>query len=126
MIFRKFAGDISRLSMHSYFIPSRRDSFITHRAFCDMLTKEGARAPPNQGEGLVDTDSDSDPKVQPVDSSSPTPPPAAAQAPAPAAPPPAAPQASDAISSSVSPVQTRGKKKKKKKTMIGYFNSILI
>ncbi|GLT39074.1 hypothetical protein SLA2020_132820 [Shorea laevis] len=71
---------------------SRRDSFITHRAFCDALAEESARAqtqPPaqkqNQNQALANPTSESDPKPQAVDSS---PPPASepAAAPAPAAP----------------------------------------
>ncbi|KAL2324023.1 hypothetical protein Fmac_023081 [Flemingia macrophylla] len=31
---------------------SRRDSFITHRAFCDALAQESARQPPNLGGGI--------------------------------------------------------------------------
>ncbi|KAH9663256.1 zinc finger protein ENHYDROUS [Citrus sinensis] len=56
---------------------SRRDSFITHRAFCDMLTKESAKVQseePNLIEGMVKPNTESDPKVQPVDSSTSTPP----------------------------------------------------
>ncbi|KAG7993974.1 hypothetical protein I3843_01G031700 [Carya illinoinensis] len=59
---------------------SRRDSFITHRAFCDALAEESARAqtktPP-----LVNPNSEPDPNTQPVDSSPPAP------APSPPAPP---------------------------------------
>ncbi|CAN1121823.1 Zinc finger protein ENHYDROUS [Linum perenne] len=71
---------------------SRRDSFITHRAFCDALAEESARAhppiPPSNRSPA------SDPKVH-ADSASP--------APAASAPVPAAPQAP---SSSVSPVHS--------------------
>lgn len=74
---------------------SRRDSFITHRAFCDALAQESAKTlpekPPNANE---------EPKTQAVASSSPPPPPPPAPAPPtatesqppPTLPPPAAPK----------------------------------
>ncbi|XP_061357238.1 zinc finger protein GAI-ASSOCIATED FACTOR 1-like [Gastrolobium bilobum] len=54
---------------------SRRDSFITHRAFCDALAEESARSQPQT---FVKANSESDSKVFTGDSS----PPAAAPAPA--------------------------------------------
>lgn len=107
----------------------RRDSFITHRAFCDALAEESARAqthpqPQNQNQAVANPSSESDPKVQAVDSSAPpapapTPAPAPASAPvqvsasAPApAPTPAAPtlpQSTSVISSSVLPIRSSGK-----------------
>lgn len=82
----------------------RRDSFITHRAFCDMLTKESAKVQteqPNLIEVTVNPDTESDPKVQPpVDSSTSTPPTAAL------APPLA--KSTAVASSSVSPGQSSG------------------
>ncbi|XP_038877290.1 zinc finger protein ENHYDROUS-like [Benincasa hispida] len=75
---------------------SRRDSFITHRAFCDALTKEAAGSlSPVAAE---DPNLESDPQVQPSGSSSPppsAPPLSAATGAAPIAPPPS----TDAISS---------------------------
>lgn len=66
----------------------RRDSFITHRAFCDALAQESAKAlpekPPNANE---------EPKTQAVASSSPPPtPPAPPPATEPQPPPPPAPK----------------------------------
>ncbi|XP_062001322.1 zinc finger protein GAI-ASSOCIATED FACTOR 1-like [Rosa rugosa] len=60
---------------------SRRDSFITHRAFCDALAEESARGP-SQTQN-VNLNSESDPKVQTVNS---PPPAAAAQASVPSQP----------------------------------------
>ncbi|XVF59593.1 hypothetical protein PTKIN_Ptkin07bG0288100 [Pterospermum kingtungense] len=100
---------------------SRRDSFITHRAFCDALAEESAKAqtqpqPQNQDQAVANPNSDSDPKVQAVDSSPP-----AAPAPPPPPPPaavvpvqvsasgpvaPALPQSTSVISSSVLPIQS--------------------
>ncbi|CAK9324242.1 unnamed protein product [Citrullus colocynthis] len=75
---------------------SRRDSFITHRAFCDALTKEAAGSlSPAAAEN---PNLESDPYVQPSGSSSPppsAPPLSAATGAAPIAPPPS----TDAISS---------------------------
>ncbi|KAK9948654.1 hypothetical protein M0R45_004220 [Rubus argutus] len=45
---------------------SRRDSFITHRAFCDALAEESARGQPQTQN--VNLNSESDPKVQTVNS----------------------------------------------------------
>lgn len=90
---------------------SRRDSFITHRAFCDALAEESAKtqtvaAPPS---------ADEDPKLQSAETSSPTLPPspqppaaaaeAASPAPAPPALPPPPPPCSVVISSTL-PIQT--------------------
>lgn len=95
----------------------RRDSFITHRAFCDALAEESAKtqtvaAPPT---------ADEDPKLQSAENSSPTlppppppppppQPPAAAAEPAPPAPPsPApAPPPCTVVMSSTLPIQTPG------------------
>ncbi|KAB1669285.1 hypothetical protein E1A91_D11G208900v1 [Gossypium mustelinum] len=91
---------------------SRRDSFITHRAFCDVLAEERAKAqtqpqPQNQNQTAT---KESDPKPQTTDSS---PPSAAApvsvsapesgKVPAPA---PAVPQLTSVISSSALPIQS--------------------
>ncbi|KAK9265738.1 hypothetical protein L1049_025332 [Liquidambar formosana] len=74
---------------------SRRDSFITHRAFCDALAEESARA---NTQTVANPKSEEDPKLQTVASSSP---PAAPAAPAaPASLPP-----SSAVISSVLPIQ---------------------
>ncbi|XP_042492081.1 zinc finger protein GAI-ASSOCIATED FACTOR 1-like [Macadamia integrifolia] len=51
---------------------SRRDSFITHRAFCDALAEESAKAHP-----VVNSNSEDDSKSQIVVASLPPPPPAA-------------------------------------------------
>ncbi|EOX91151.1 C2H2-like zinc finger protein [Theobroma cacao] len=101
---------------------SRRDSFITHRAFCDALAEESARAqthpqPQNQNQAVANPSSESDPKVQAVDSSAPpapapTPAPAPASAPvqvsasAPAPAAPTLPQSTSVISSSVLPIRS--------------------
>ncbi|KAK8673207.1 hypothetical protein V6N13_111556 [Hibiscus sabdariffa] len=90
---------------------SRRDSFITHRAFCDALAEESAKAQTNPS-------SEPDPKVLAEDSS-PTPtllpasPPVSAPAPvevqvsAPALPLPLPlPQSTSAMTSSVMPIQS--------------------
>ncbi|XAR73888.1 hypothetical protein NMG60_11008006 [Bertholletia excelsa] len=79
---------------------SRRDSFITHRAFCDALAEESAKtqtvvAPPS---------ADDDPKVQTV--ASPTPAPAPAPPPAPVQAPPQTVSPSTAVVSSVLPTQS--------------------
>ncbi|XWS45387.1 hypothetical protein CRYUN_Cryun15aG0132300 [Craigia yunnanensis] len=93
---------------------SRRDSFITHRAFCEALAEESARAqtqPQPQNQAVANPNSDSDPKVHALDSSPPSAP-AVAPAPAPvqvSAPTPAAPalpQSTSVISSSVLPIQS--------------------
>ncbi|KAJ6907305.1 zinc finger protein GAI-ASSOCIATED FACTOR 1-like [Populus alba x Populus x berolinensis] len=58
---------------------SRRDSFITHRAFCDALAEESARAQTQTSNPNPKPNQESDPKVQ-VDSSpppAPLPPPVA-------------------------------------------------
>ncbi|MBA0832455.1 hypothetical protein Goarm_016844 [Gossypium armourianum] len=93
---------------------SRRDSFITHRAFCDVLAEERAKAqtqpqPQNQNQTAT---KESDPKPQTTDSS---PPSAAApvsvsapesgKVPTPA---PAVPQLTSVISSSALPIQSSG------------------
>ncbi|XWS29317.1 hypothetical protein CRYUN_Cryun24cG0018700 [Craigia yunnanensis] len=101
---------------------SRRDSFITHRAFCDALAEESARAqtqpqPQNQkhNQGVANPSSESNPKVQAADSPSPPAPapapvstPASVQvsAPAPAPAAPALPLSASVISSSVLPIQS--------------------
>lgn len=100
----------------------RRDSFITHRAFCDALAEESAKtqtvaAPPT---------ADEDPKLQSAENSSPTlpppppppqPPAAAAEpappappspAPAPAAAPPPPPPPCTVVMPSTLPIQTPG------------------
>ncbi|MED6163474.1 hypothetical protein PIB30_080273 [Stylosanthes scabra] len=79
---------------------SRRDSFITHRAFCDALAEESARSQPNsqttQSQIGVKVTSESDSKAVMADSSSPQetpPPPPPAPAPPPPPPPPVQPPA---------------------------------
>ncbi|KAA8547329.1 hypothetical protein F0562_003807 [Nyssa sinensis] len=62
---------------------SRRDSFITHRAFCDALAEESAKAQTVVAPPTVDED----PKLQTVASSSPPPPPPQPQPPSPTLPP---------------------------------------
>ncbi|XVF17865.1 hypothetical protein REPUB_Repub10bG0161400 [Reevesia pubescens] len=112
---------------------SRRDSFITHRAFCDALAEESAKAPQpqnqkqkqkqNQNQAVANPSLEPNPKVQALDSSSP-PPPAPALAPAPVSTPapaaalvqvsapvpttaaPALPQSTTVLSSSVLPIQS--------------------
>ncbi|MCE3049254.1 hypothetical protein HAX54_044474 [Datura stramonium] len=88
---------------------SRRDSFITHRAFCDVLAKDSEKA-----QNAVTTPiADEDCKVQAVVSSTPptppTPPPASEPpaVPSPAAPEPLPPPVtpSTAVVSSDSPIQ---------------------
>ncbi|XP_014520893.1 protein indeterminate-domain 2 [Vigna radiata var. radiata] len=71
---------------------SRRDSFITHRAFCDALAEESARSQPQT---VAKASSESDSKAVTGDSS----PPAAAAAATP--PPPSAPPASSKSNSVV-------------------------
>ncbi|KAJ8567502.1 hypothetical protein K7X08_019710 [Anisodus acutangulus] len=84
---------------------SRRDSFITHRAFCDVLAQESAKALPEKP-----TNANEEPMTQAVASLSPPPPPATeSQPPSPAAAPkplitPAIPP-STAVMSFVSSVQ---------------------
>ncbi|KAK4347962.1 hypothetical protein RND71_034301 [Anisodus tanguticus] len=91
---------------------SRRDSFITHRAFCDVLAKDSEKA-----QNAVTTPiADEDHKVQAVVSSTPPPPtpptpPLASEPPAvpsPAAPEPLPPPVtpSTAVMSSDSPIQS--------------------
>nr|ABU45196.1 unknown [Petunia integrifolia subsp. inflata] len=93
---------------------SRRDSFITHRAFCDALAQESAKALPEEPPNAIE-----EPNNQAIASPSPPPtppvPPAAAesQPPPPLPLPPAAPMPitpasvppSTAVISFVSPVQ---------------------
>ncbi|XP_009590472.1 zinc finger protein GAI-ASSOCIATED FACTOR 1 [Nicotiana tabacum] len=76
---------------------SRRDSFITHRAFCDVLAQESAKAVPEKPPNVTNEE----PKTQVAASSSPPPtpsaPPPAAESqprpsPPPSLPPPAAPK----------------------------------
>ncbi|XP_040999587.1 zinc finger protein GAI-ASSOCIATED FACTOR 1-like [Juglans microcarpa x Juglans regia] len=76
---------------------SRRDSFITHRAFCDALAEESARA---QTQPLANPTSEPNSNAKAVDS--PAPPPAPAPAPA----PPAAPRPSTGQISSVLPTKS--------------------
>ncbi|KAK2657253.1 hypothetical protein Ddye_010305 [Dipteronia dyeriana] len=90
----------------------RRDSFITHRAFCDVLTEATVKG---QGQPEVNPTSESDPKVQAVDSSStqpqpqqqlpppPPPPPSAAAVLAPVSAPPALTQSASVLSPSILP-----------------------
>ncbi|XVF62007.1 hypothetical protein PTKIN_Ptkin08bG0181800 [Pterospermum kingtungense] len=99
---------------------SRRDSFITHRAFCDALAEESAKAEPqphNQDQAVKNPSPEPDPKVQGADSSSPpapSPVPAPVSAAAPAAPvqvsapaaAPAVPKSTSVISSSALPIQS--------------------
>ncbi|KAL1354788.1 zinc finger protein GAI-ASSOCIATED FACTOR 1 isoform X2 [Arachis hypogaea] len=75
---------------------SRRDSFITHRAFCDALAEESARSQTHsqttQSQIGVKVSSESDSKAVNAESSSPQPtPPPPATTPAPAPPPPPPP-----------------------------------
>ncbi|BFG39083.1 hypothetical protein CerSpe_253570 [Prunus speciosa] len=75
---------------------SRRDSFITHRAFCDALAEESARGhtqTPTQTQTEVNLNSESDPKAQSANS--------------PPQPPPQASVPSQATTSSV-PSQSAG------------------
>lgn len=73
---------------------SRRDSFITHRAFCDALAEESARTH-TQVPPVANPNSESGPNTQAAESSAPAPPtasaPASASAPAPAPAPSPAP-----------------------------------
>lgn len=56
----------------------RRDSFITHRAFCDALAEESARAQPG-----ANPNSEDEPNIQTVDSPQPPPPPTPTPTPTP-------------------------------------------
>ncbi|XP_062102363.1 zinc finger protein GAI-ASSOCIATED FACTOR 1-like [Humulus lupulus] len=101
---------------------SRRDSFITHRAFCDALAEESAKtktptpvpvpAPAlpkkNQTQTSGNMNSESDSKAQPVKSSPPPAPPLApAQSAAPASSSvPSGPPQSTVVISSTRPIQT--------------------
>ncbi|KAE7999898.1 hypothetical protein FH972_004283 [Carpinus fangiana] len=76
---------------------SRRDSFITHRAFCDALAEESARAQTQVA--VVNPNSESDPNTLAVETSSPVPAPPPAQAQAQAQAPPAPPQSTGVLSS---------------------------
>ncbi|KAE8693279.1 Protein indeterminate-domain 2 [Hibiscus syriacus] len=84
---------------------SRRDSFITHRAFCDTLAEESAKV-------QTDPSSEPDPKVMAVESSpppalQPTPPPVSAPAPLEVQVSASAlPQSTSAMTSSVMPIQS--------------------
>ncbi|XP_015890207.2 zinc finger protein GAI-ASSOCIATED FACTOR 1 [Ziziphus jujuba] len=89
---------------------SRRDSFITHRAFCDALAEESAKAQ-TQTQSPAKINSETEPKVQPVNSpppppSSPLPPPPSAPPPEPAPPPP--PPPSSKASAPSAPSQSTG------------------
>ncbi|KAA3474355.1 protein indeterminate-domain 2-like isoform X2 [Gossypium australe] len=111
---------------------SRRDSFITHRAFCDVLAEERAKAqtqpqPQNQNQTAT---KESNPKPQTTDSSpssAATPvsvsAPESGKVPAPA-PAPAVPQLTSVISSSALPIQSSGKLFKSGPLML-YLPSIL-
>ncbi|PON67708.1 TFIIH C1-like domain containing protein [Parasponia andersonii] len=98
---------------------SRRDSFITHRAFCDALAEESAKtqnptpaqnqtSAQNQTQTAGNMKSESETQVRTVKSSSPPPPPAPLVAPA--APPsssvPSGPPQSTGLLSSSLPIQT--------------------
>lgn len=81
----------------------RRDSFITHRAFCDALAEESAKtqtveAPPG---------ADADPKLQ-SPASSPPPPPPPPPPPAAEPAPPAPPPCTAVIQSSSLHIETQG------------------
>lgn len=81
----------------------RRDSFITHRAFCDALAEESARNQPQpqtqtQTQASEKPNSESDPKITGGNSSPKVP--APAPPPPPTAPPPA-PQSSSVIPSAL-------------------------
>ncbi|KAL5752725.1 hypothetical protein ACOSQ2_023232 [Xanthoceras sorbifolium] len=87
---------------------ARRDSFITHRAFCDVLTEATVKVqgqPEDQNQQEVNPTSESDPKVQAIDSSSTQPaPPSVAAGAAPASAPPALiSQSASGLSSSILP-----------------------
>lgn len=75
---------------------SRRDSFITHRAFCDALAEESVRT-----QTVAKPNSEEEPQIQNTTSPPPPPPP---QAPLPQPAAPEAPQSSSVISS-VLPIQ---------------------
>lgn len=80
----------------------RRDSFITHRAFCDALAEESAKAQP---QSLVDkpVSNSSQKAVEPVEPNpklSPPPSPPAAASP---------PQSACVLSPPVLPIQSQGK-----------------
>ncbi|RVW26606.1 Protein indeterminate-domain 1 [Vitis vinifera] len=72
---------------------SRRDSFITHRAFCDALAEESAKTQTQTA--VANPNSDEDPKIE-----SPPPPPPPPPPPAPAVAP------STAVISAVLPIQS--------------------
>ncbi|KAE8696206.1 Protein indeterminate-domain 1 [Hibiscus syriacus] len=90
---------------------SRKDSFITHRAFCDALAEESTKAPPlpeppkkNQNQADADPKSNSDPKpltAEPEPAKAPVPSAAASASAA-----PALPQSTSLISSSVFPIKS--------------------
>ncbi|XP_057976100.1 zinc finger protein GAI-ASSOCIATED FACTOR 1-like isoform X2 [Malania oleifera] len=82
----------------------KRDSFITHRAFCDALAEESARNPTQtqtqtQTKTTVNPNPEEDRKIQRVSSSPPTLPP-------PAAPAAALPPSSSAVVPAVLPIQS--------------------
>ncbi|KAF8409931.1 hypothetical protein HHK36_002450 [Tetracentron sinense] len=88
---------------------SRRDSFITHRAFCDALAEESARA-----QTVANTSSEEDPKLQIVHSSPPPPPP----------PPPS----TTTVTSVVLPIQNPGYTGKEwnfKKISVGFLSALV-
>ncbi|CAN4124120.1 unnamed protein product [Withania somnifera] len=85
---------------------SRRDSFITHRAFCDVLAKDNEKA----HNAVITHIADEDDKVQAVVSSStpPTPPTSPLAVPSPASPEPLPPPVTPTtvVVSSDSPIQS--------------------
>ncbi|KAG7015337.1 Protein indeterminate-domain 1 [Cucurbita argyrosperma subsp. argyrosperma] len=84
---------------------SRRDSFITHRAFCDALTKEAAVTLSPATAEIPNLESD--PQVQPPSCSSPPPTAASLSATSAAAAAPVAPPSSTEAISSISSIQKK-------------------
>ncbi|KAF2283520.1 hypothetical protein GH714_011722 [Hevea brasiliensis] len=94
---------------------SRRDSFITHRAFCDALAEESARTQtrtPTPASNLAAANPNPEGKpnlqVDPPPKPPPPPPPAVPAAAAPASALPALSQSAGVMSSSVSPTHSSG------------------
>ncbi|EEF37238.1 nucleic acid binding protein, putative [Ricinus communis] len=93
-----------------------RDSFITHRAFCDALAEESARGQPpasnpnpNPNPAAATSNSETELKVDPTPPQQPPPPPppaAVVVAPATVSAPPVLSQSAAVISSSVSPIHS--------------------
>ena len=83
-------------------IPCRKDSFITHRAFCDALAEENAKAQP-QTLAAVKPNSEPDTKIIAANSS----PPVAPSPPSAAAPAP--PQSNSTAPSAVVQTQNSGR-----------------